>query len=444
MKLKYFLCIVFIVVSFISKAQEIDFRLTENTKSETIPFQIVKNLLIIPVKVNGNEMNFIIDSGLKETILFGRYQNSINHSNLKEVKLKGLGSNLEGSKGYISTGNEILISSKYINTSAKIVIIQDENFDLFSRFGMDVHGIIGYEFFKNYPIKIDYLNKRFTIYQSNAFIKNKNRYQISDIYINRERKPYFNIDFTQNETFYNQKMLLDLGNSDGLWLLKTEIHNLTPPQNAFYDELGKGFNGIVSGERGAIKELSFGKHIFKNPLIAIPNISSIQFVQLEKDRKGSIGNEILRRFTIILDYNDQKIYYKPNRNFNQPFHYNRSGLTIVHSNFEWGKETVNVSFNKTNEMNNQLVRESQIQYKLVMNPVYKIESIRKNSNAEKVGLLINDQLVSLNNRKTNKMNLNDIENFMLENEFKEITMVVLRNNQLLKYKFILEIPYENN
>ena len=76
-----------------------------------------------------------------------------------------------------------------------------------------------------------------------------------------------------------------------------------------------------------------------------------------------------------------------------------------------------------------------------MKPVYKIEAVRKKSNAEQAGLKPNDQLERLNGKLVNKMTLSEIEHFMQINEHQEITIDVLRNNQPLKFNFILNIPF---
>ena len=146
----------------------------------------------------------------------------------------------------------------------------------------------------------------------------------------------------------------------------------------------------------------------------------------------------MRRFSIILDYNNAKLYYRSNKNFKDDFHYNRSGLTIIHSDFDWKKEEVKLNMNGKTIQN---TTESQVNYRFVMKPVYKIEAVRKKSNAEQAGLKPNDQLERLNGKLVNKMTLSEIEHFMQINEHQEITIDVLRNNQPLKFTFILNIPF---
>lgn len=236
-------------------------------------------------------------------------------------------------------------------------------------------------------------------------------------------------------------MLIDIGNSDGLWLFKNEIKNLAPLNHAFDDELGKGFNGIINGERSTITSVNLGKYKLHYPLIAVPDYESIQYINLKNNRKGSLGNEVLRRFSIILDYRNKTFYYKSNRNFRDAFHYNRSGLTIIHDEFEWKNEKVNVDFQQRSASETNTFSPQKVNYQIVMKPVYKIESVRKNSNADLIGLKANDRLIKLNGKHVNNMSLNDIENFMKQNEFQEISVEILRNNQSLVYKFVLEIPY---
>jgi predicted metalloprotease with PDZ domain len=43
---------------------------------------------------------------------------------------------------------------------------------------------------------------------------------------------------------------------------------------------------------------------------------------------GLIGNDLLRRFNVILNYPDRKIYLKPNRHYHDPFDYAYTGMNF--------------------------------------------------------------------------------------------------------------------
>ncbi|MGV0922959.1 retropepsin-like aspartic protease [Empedobacter tilapiae] len=443
MKIRLLTSIIFIFTFLQIEAQKAGLYLNENVNKETISFQFIKNLIVVPITFNGHQMNFIIDSGLKETILFSQYDETINKSTLRQINLKGLGKDNRDTKGFYSTGNQVIFGKNFSSNNMSIIVIQDERFNLFSRLGMDVHGIIGSEFFKNYPIQIDYAKRKITIYKSIFALKKLKNFQSKFLEISPEIKPFTTIDFTYQITYTNQKMLIDIGNSDGLWLFENQIENLIPLQRVFSDELGKGFNGAINGRRGVITSMNLGEYKFQQPLIAIPDEESIQFLNLKNNRKGSIGNEILRRFTIILDYQNQMFYYKANRNFRDAFHYNRSGLTIIHDKFEWKNEKINMTFQNTTVSENNSLSTQNINYQYVLKPIYKIEAVRQNSNADLAGLKANDILEKLNGKQVNKMSLDDIELFMKQNEFQKVSVEILRNNIPMKFKFVLDIPYND-
>ena len=44
---------------------------------------------------------------------------------------------------------------------------------------------------------------------------------------------------------------------------------------------------------------------FKNPIVAFPDSSSIKNVKMVSGRLGSVGGEILRRFILVFDYQNQ-------------------------------------------------------------------------------------------------------------------------------------------
>ena len=266
MKIRLLLSIIFVFTFLLTHAQKKELSLAENVNKETISFQFIKNLVIVPITFNGHQMNFIVDSGLKETILFSQYDETINKNNLRQVNLKGLGKDNIDTKGFFSSNNQIEIGKNYSSNNMDIIVIQDENFNLFSRLGLDVHGIIGADFFKNHPIQIDYAKRKITIYKSILEVKNLKKFQSNPLEINPEIKPFTTVDFTHQTTYTNQKMLIDIGNSDGLWLFENQIENLAPLQYVFSYELGKGFNGSINlNELDTIaKKVGIGAVIFWN------------------------------------------------------------------------------------------------------------------------------------------------------------------------------------
>ena len=63
-----FLFIISLFISFWTKAQ--DGFVLENSEKTVIKFKLINNLIFIPMTVNGVELNFLLDSGVAETLLF--------------------------------------------------------------------------------------------------------------------------------------------------------------------------------------------------------------------------------------------------------------------------------------------------------------------------------------------------------------------------------------
>jgi hypothetical protein len=78
-----------------------------------IPFQLINNLVFIPINVNGVELTFLLDSGVKETILFSLEEKM--KLALKILKnFSGLGSE-DAIEGLKSAGNLLEEGMESIN-----------------------------------------------------------------------------------------------------------------------------------------------------------------------------------------------------------------------------------------------------------------------------------------------------------------------------------------
>jgi hypothetical protein len=184
-------------------------------------------------------------------------------------------------------------------------------------------------------IEINYDRKRIVVYKDNEINRNKiaKKYNKVDITIERS-KPYLLGNVVINNKEIPTKLLLDIGNSDALWLFQNSAKQVDVPSKNFEDYLGKGFSGDVIGKRALISKFSMFGFDFNNPLVSFPDSSSIQNVKMVKDRAGSVGSEILKRFSIVFDYNNQNLFLKKNGNFNLPFKYNRSGIELQHNGLQ--------------------------------------------------------------------------------------------------------------
>ena len=439
MKKTVILCFLFIYV-FPVLGQE-GFLFEKNVDKVVIPFKFINNLIFIPIKVNGIELNFLLDSGVQETILFSMEdKKEVSFFNVEKITLRGLGS--EESVEGLKSGNNTLEVKGLKYTNHLLYIVLDQSFNLSYHIGIPVNGIIGYNFFKSNLVEINYERKRITVYRDKQKIRKKieNKFQHVPITIERS-KPYITGSLVLNAVEIPVKLLIDIGNSDALWLFQNDSKMIKVPEKNFEDYLGKGFSGDVEGRRALIKKFTMSKFEFYNPIIAFPDTISIRHVTMVKDRSGSVGSEILKRFTVVFDYSNQKIFLKKNGSFYTPFSYNKSGIELQHHGLQWVQETVrletipivksdDLSFKKSENGNN-------FKYKFVLKPIYIIANVRKNSPAALSGLQKGDIVVNINNEPAYQYTLEKINALLKSEEEKWITFEVERDSQLMKFKFQL-------
>lgn len=439
MRLIIIVCFLFIY-SLPIEGQE-GFIFEKGIEKETIPFKFINNLIFLPIKVNGIELNFMLDSGVEETILFSMEdKKEVSFFNVEKITLRGLGSesSIEGLK---STKNTLEIKGLK-STNHLLYIVLDQSFNLSSHIGIPVNGIIGYNFLKNNLVEINYGSKRITVYKNTQNKKKRieKKFQLVPITIERS-KPYIAGSVLLNSNEIPVKLLIDIGNSDAIWLFENESKGIKIPEKNFEDYLGKGFSGDVEGKRAQISLLKMSKFEFRNPIVAFPDSSSIKNVKMVKDRSGSIGSEILRRFSIVFDYPNQQLFLRKNSNFYSPFGYNKSGVEIQHDGLQWVQETVRletipiiigdaVDTRGNNAANN-------FKYKFVLKPIYLISNVRKNSPAAIKGLKKGDVLVKINGTPAYQFTLENINSMLKSEEEKWITFEVERDSQLMIFKFQL-------
>ena len=441
MKIKLFLCF---LCSFWMAAQE-GFVL-ENADKTVIKFKLINNLIFIPMNVNGVELNFMLDSGIAETLLFSLENKEVDFKNIEKITFKGLGETVSV-EALKSIKNNIRIGDHFVDRSHTVFIVLDEEFNISQDIGVPVNGIIGYYFFKNHPIEINYLKKTITVYRdSSKFPKRVKRFAEFPMTVEMN-KPYMFADVEMKHEKERSKLLLDLGNTDSVWLFPALIKDFNYNRPNIDDFLGRGFSGDIFGKRSRINSLSIGNFKMNTPIASMPDEFSIQHLKLVKDRKGSIGSEVFRRFTVIFDYPENKIYFKPNQHLDDPFLIDGSGLELKQDGLVWEKEQVkaqtsriNLGSNETNVYNNN---PDSFQYKFTLKPIFIVSGTRKDSPAQKAGILKNDQLISIDNKNTKEMTLSKIHSILKTNISRKIKLEIKRNGLLMKVDFTLEdpIPY---
>ncbi|MCG8308371.1 MAG: aspartyl protease family protein, partial [Cytophagales bacterium] len=304
------------------------------TKKTNIRFKLVNNLIIVPVFINGSDtLRFILDTGVSHTMitsLGGAPGLSFNYA--REIELFGLGKGREV-KAYHSFGN-VLELPGIQGFNHNIIMLKDE-FDYLSQgLGTQIHGLLGYDVFDSFVVEINYKERKLTLYDP-KFYRARRRDRILkkakkiDMEIMR-RKPFITAALIDE---YNQnidaKLLVDSGASHAISLFTSSDKRLKIPENSLYTFIGVGLSGDIYGHIGRAKRFSIGDYKFKKPLVTYPDEESVNISSYDTGRIGSIGADILKRFTVIFDYKGKEIVLKSNTSFKDDFKYNLSGIDVT-------------------------------------------------------------------------------------------------------------------
>lgn len=302
-RIKIIFFLIFIV--FQSLYSQSIYKLPQGETSDKIRFELINNVMLIPVEVNGLELTFLLDTGVSKPIVFNflKAADSLQILNAEKIQVRGLGdgSDLEA----LRSSNNTFKIGKAVNSDQAFYAVFDPELNFAPKIGKPIDGIIGYDFFKDFIVEINYSRKFIRIKKPSEYnLRVCSRCQALDLNFEYNR-PYIlsYVDIGKKQKI-PVNLLLDSGSSDALWLFEDEENGIQISQKSFVDYLGAGLSGSVYGKRSKIKKLVLGKFDVQSPKVAFPDTLAIAAMKSFENRNGSIGGEILKRFNCVFDYSN--------------------------------------------------------------------------------------------------------------------------------------------
>jgi len=412
--------------------------------SNRIDFEFISNLIIIPIEVNGVELSFVLDTGVSKPILFNLSdKDSLDFKNAKTFYLHGLGA--EGKlKALRSTENKFKIGNA-ISDNQDLFVVFDDAINFTPRIGYLVHGIIGYDVFKDFVVEINYTGKYIKLHKTDDFEpKTSKKWRTLPMTIHG-KKPFVDTKVVIDSEEIDVKLLIDTGSSDALWLFEDIDKNIVVrPDIKFVDYLGQGLSGSIYGDRSKVENFTISDFNLPKANVAFPDSLSIDKTKIYKKRNGSLGGDILKRFNMFFDYTNQKLYLRKNSFFKDPFTYNNSGIILEHNGSMFIKEEIRMPFydNYSNNNNNSVQINFSINYIMKLKPAYKIVELRKSSNAYLSGLRVGDILININGKHAYDYKLPEINRIFHGKTGKQIRLRVERDGKSMSFRFKLDDAFK--
>tara|TARA_R110001583_G_scaffold10661_2_gene48892 strand:- start:3610 stop:4950 length:1341 start_codon:yes stop_codon:yes gene_type:complete len=415
------------------------FELPEGKKFQKIKFQLVNNLIILPIEVNGTELSFMLDSGVNQPILFNiTDQDSIQINNVSEIKIRGLGEG-ESIKALSSRGNTFTLKN-IENRKQLLYVVIDKSLNFSTSLGIPVHGIIGYDLFRDFVVDINYATRTMKFYDPKFYTYKKDkRSETLPMTIHR-RKAYLDANVLVDDVDdIPVHLLIDTGSTDAIWLFEDDEIGI--PEAHYDDFLGKGLSGNIFGKRTKVNSIQIGSFILKDAKAAFPDTRSFASIKNFGNRNGSIGGEVLKRFNIVFDYPNRKVTLRKNNMFKSPFHYNLSGITLQHDGVRMVSQRLSsghgvVKSDDSSFGNVQILFQDRTRLSLV--PEIIVSGIRAGSPAETAGLKEGDVILAVNGKSVHKYKIQEIIQMLDEKKGKRIKVLIERYNRDLLFSFVLE------
>lgn len=401
------LIICFLILIFISlipsggRAGDATFRFNRDRRFVSIPIQVRNNLAVMPLYINERgPFYFILDSGVNTTILT---EPMIAHLLRLEIHDNILIYGL-GGEGIVEAAlaSNVKISMRGITGENLNMIVIPENILSFSEvFGFPVYGIIGYDFLKNFPVEISYANQSLRVYQEPNYRIDRRSKVIPFQLVNG--KPYLESTIVGiNGDSLTTYLLLDLGASHPLYLNK---EYLTLSDRTISGFLGKGISGNLLGKIGRVNKLIIGDTYVKEPLVSYPDSEFLEFYGQAINWEGIIGGGIIKRYDVILDYPSEHVVLRRSQYYSEPFRTSLSGLEVVARGANMRK--------------------------------FMVHYVRPGSAGYEAGILSGDQIVALNMKSHHQLTLEDILDALSAREGRQISMVLVRDEEILRKRFRL-------
>ena len=397
------LIILYLVTVTLVQAQIPGFFIKEELKKARIPFYSSNSLIIVPVSINGNtKINFLVDTGVRSNILFSKkLGDALGLEYSRRLNIVGA----DGTTGIwalVSPVNSLDLGPVEGKLQS-LLVLEEDFFELESVIGVPVYGIIGHDFFKYNPIKINYDDGFIDFYEEKAFKWRPPFYRKMDLTV-EENKAYIQAKVKQrNGPVIDAKLLIDTGANHGLLLNRETSDQITMPPLFIESELGQSLGGVLYGFVGRVDAIKLKNLTMREVLTSYPEETSFSDVIKATGRRGSLGSEVLGRMRIILDYTRGRVLLRKGENFYSPFEFDMSGLII--------KKT------PTDEIR-----------------IY-VSNVRPGSAAFKAGVLPFDEILAINKIPVFLWELSEVFKLMRSEEGKEIQLELRRyvNNDLTKF-----------
>ena len=368
-----------------------------NQTSGRVPTQLQRNLLVVEVALNGTgPYNFLLDTGVGASIITDpAVAQALRLRQGERYRVVGAGGADTGLQAFKTDSVKVELFG-VVAPIFSLLVLSEDVLNLSGYIGVPIHGILGSELFRSFVVTLHPEHSSMTLTVPAAYRAPRGR-RWSSLPLSLEKnKAYFTaqVQLTDSLTL-PLKLVLDTGASHALSLELDSDPRLVGPTQRLATDLGRGLTGTVRGYLGRVPTLQLGRYTLRTVLASFPNSADVHG-RVDVPRNGNVGYELLKRFSLVIDYPHQRLLLRPNTSYLDNFEHDMCGLDLLATGPDLRR--------------------------------YQVLRVEPDSPAAVAGLQVNDELISINFLPANAFSLTQLGRMMHSQDGRVLFVVVRRSN----------------
>ncbi len=198
------------------------------------------------------------------------------------------------------------------------------------REGHVIDGILGYNFIDRYVVAIDYVHQELRLFDAARFDYSGSGTSLPITFAANHPVVETSLRLANGDTM-SGRFVVDVGAASALALTRPfvdENHLRARITPTVHRVAGGGVGGTVVTDVGRVAALELGGLELRDVVTSLYG-DSAGVMSGNGNWIGNIGGDVLRRFTVVLDYRRRRIILEPHASTNEPFEADMSGVTFI-------------------------------------------------------------------------------------------------------------------
>ncbi len=369
--------------------------LTDSTLADGLvaefPFELYGSVIMVELTIDGSDaLDFIFDTGAGGTIISAKTAERLGITGDETALRQGAA----GDAPVVQSEKHALTIGDLTLSDVTLGIAELDHID--RRFGVRIDGAIGWAILSQYAVRLNYDRMQIEIYDTRRFDYNLDAQAYAlevsgtTLFINAT------VGFESGAVFTG-KLVVDSASVGSI-----SFNTPFAMENDLLSEIGGSYSrDVVAGlstdsyqvVTTMLSSLSIGPYEFSNmpAKIAFAEAGALSWPGI----MGILGNNILKRFNLFIDVQQEEIFLEPNQLYHETFEVNCSGLELI----------MDETFQKVT-----------------------VDHVYEASPAEQAGLSVGDEILQIDGWSANELTLQQIRS-MLSQDGQEVEILINREGE---------------